>query len=83
MSLKAAVLNIPFGGSMGGIVCDPHSLSHIEMERLTRAYITSIYKMIGPNSDVFTPHKGTNAQVYIYTTTRIHLQSYSAHCFDR
>lgn len=62
MSLKCSVVDIPFGGAKGGIVCDPGTLSEGELERLTRRYIGEIFELLGPNIDVPAPDVGTNPQ---------------------
>lgn len=62
MTWKCAIVNIPFGGAKGGVVCDPKSLSLLELERLTRRYTSEISIIIGPNTDIPAPDMGTNAQ---------------------
>jgi glutamate dehydrogenase (NAD(P)+) len=63
MTWKCAVVNIPFGGGKGGIVCDPHKLSHNELERLTRRYAYEISPIIGPDKDIPAPDVYTDGQV--------------------
>jgi glutamate dehydrogenase/leucine dehydrogenase len=63
MTWKCAIVNIPFGGAKGGIVCDPHKLSHGELERLTRRYAYEISPLIGPDKDIPAPDVYTDAQV--------------------
>jgi glutamate dehydrogenase (NAD(P)+) len=63
MSLKTALVRIPFGGAKGGIDCNPHSLSHRELESLTRALVEKIHRGIGPNLDIPAPDVGTDGQV--------------------
>ncbi len=63
MTLKAALVNIPFGGAKGAVACDPKILSAGELERLTRRYASEISILIGPDSDIPAPDLGTNAQV--------------------
>lgn len=63
MTLKAAVVNIPYGGAKGAVVCDPKALSQNELERLTRRYTSEITILIGPESDIPAPDIGTNPQV--------------------
>jgi glutamate dehydrogenase/leucine dehydrogenase len=60
MTLKCAVVDIPFGGGKGGIVCDPMKLSEGELERLTRRYTAMILPLIGPNRDI--PRSGCEHQ---------------------
>jgi glutamate dehydrogenase (NAD(P)+) len=63
MTWKCAVVNLPFGGGKGGIVCDPAKLSLRELEMLTRRYTAAISDMIGPDRDVPAPDVGTNEQI--------------------
>jgi len=62
MSWKCAVVNIPLGGSKGGIICDPHDLSTLEQERLCRGWVRQIAKNVGPVTDIPAPDVMTNAQ---------------------
>lgn len=62
MTWKTAVVNIPYGGAKGGIVCDPSKLSYAELQRVTRAFIDEIHDIIGPGHDIPAPDMGTNAQ---------------------
>lgn len=63
MTVKCAVLNLPFGGAKGGIRVDPRELSLKELERLTRRYTSEIGTIIGPQQDIPAPDVGTNPQV--------------------
>lgn len=63
MTWKCAVVNIPYGGAKGGIVCEPRKLSLKEVERLTRRYISEIISFIGPERDIPAPDVNTNPQV--------------------
>ena len=63
MTWKCAVVNVPFGGSKGGVVCDPLKMSVGELERLTRRYTTGIINTLGPDSDVPAPDVNTNERV--------------------
>src|SRR5438045_4607586 len=63
MTWKCAVVGIPFGGAKGGVLCDPHTLSRAELERLSRRYATEISILIGPNSDIPAPDMNTNPQI--------------------
>ena len=63
MTIKNAVLNLPFGGAKGGIRLDPHCLSSKELERVTRRYTSEIGAVIGPSRDIPAPDVNTNAQV--------------------
>jgi glutamate dehydrogenase (NAD(P)+) len=63
MSIKCAVVDIPFGGAKGGVQCDPNELSEGELERLTRRYIGEIFDLLGPNQDVPAPDVGSDSQI--------------------
>jgi len=63
MTWKCAVVNIPFGGAKGGVICDPLKMSVGELERLTRRYTASIMSTLGPDSDVPAPDVNTNERV--------------------
>jgi glutamate dehydrogenase (NAD(P)+) len=74
MTWKCAVVNIPFGGGKGGVVCDPLKMSVHELERLTRRYTTGIIKTLGPDSDVPAPDVNTNERVMAWV-----MDTYSMH----
>ena len=63
MSLKTAVIDIPFGGSKGGVCVDPSKLSQGELRRLTEAFATSIADFIGEKKDIPAPDMNTNSQI--------------------
>lgn len=63
MTFKCAVVNIPYGGGKGGIICDPSELSEAEIRRLTRRFTAMIAPIIGPEQDIPAPDVGTNANV--------------------
>jgi glutamate dehydrogenase (NAD(P)+) len=63
MTMKCAVVNLPFGGAKGGIVCDPKKMSRGEIERMTRRYTAEISIIIGPDKDIPAPDVNTNAEV--------------------
>ena len=63
MTWKTAVVNIPFGGAKGGIVCDPKRLSPAETERMTRTFISMLDTVIGPYQDIPAPDVNTNPQM--------------------
>lgn len=63
MTFKCAVVNIPYGGGKGGIVCDPGKLSEKELRALTRRYTAAIAPLIGPEQDIPAPDVGSNATV--------------------
>lgn len=74
MTWKCAVVDIPFGGAKGGVVCDPYRLSTGELERLTRRYTASILDILGPDSDVPAPDVNTNEKVMAWI-----MDTYSMH----
>ncbi len=74
MTWKCAVVNIPFGGAKGGVVCDPLKLSVGELERLTRRYTAGIISTLGPDSDVPAPDVNTNERVMAWV-----MDTYSMH----
>ncbi|MGH9357445.1 MAG: Glu/Leu/Phe/Val family dehydrogenase [Terriglobia bacterium] len=74
MTWKCAVVNIPFGGAKGGVVCDPEQLSRGELERITRRYTAEILCYIGPERDVPAPDMGTDEQIMAWM-----MDTYSMH----
>jgi glutamate dehydrogenase (NAD(P)+) len=74
MTWKCAVVNIPFGGAKGGIICDPEKLSAGELERITRRYTAELSDWFGPESDVPAPDLGTNEQTMAWI-----MDTYSMH----
>ena len=74
MTWKTSLVNIPFGGAKGGIICDPRTLSQRELERLTRRFISRIQLILGPYRDIPAPDMNTNAQVmaWIFDEYSIH-----------
>ena len=62
MTWKTALVDIPYGGAKGGVVCDPSQLSETELNRLTRRYTQSISHILGDNRDIPAPDLGTNSQ---------------------
>jgi glutamate dehydrogenase (NAD(P)+) len=74
MTWKCAVVNIPFGGAKGGVICDPKKLSLGELERITRRYTAELFEFIGPEKDVPAPDLGTNEQVMAWM-----MDTYSMH----
>jgi glutamate dehydrogenase (NAD(P)+) len=75
MTWKCAVVNIPFGGAKGGVICDPTLMSDRELERLTRRYTAGIIEMIGPERDVPAPDMNTNERImaWIMDTYAMHV----------
>jgi glutamate dehydrogenase len=63
MSLKCGIVNLPFGGGKGGVICDPREMSFDELERLSRGYVRAISQIVGPNKDIPAPDVMTNSQV--------------------
>ena len=63
MTLKCALLNLPFGGGKGGVIVDPKLLSRLEIERLSRSYIEQIVNFIGPHTDIPAPDVYTNSMI--------------------
>ncbi|HSB55883.1 MAG TPA: Glu/Leu/Phe/Val dehydrogenase [Gemmatimonadales bacterium] len=74
MTWKCAVVNLPFGGAKGGVVCDPSIMSNGEIERLTRRYTSGIIETLGPDSDVPAPDVNTNERVMAWV-----MDTYSMH----
>jgi len=76
MTWKCAVVNIPFGGAKGGVICDPHKMSMGELERMTRRYTSEIIEFIGPEKDVPAPDVNTNEQTmaWIMDTYSMHMR---------
>jgi len=74
MTWKCAVVNIPFGGGKGGVICDPHVLSETELEKLTRRYTAEIIDLIGPERDVPAPDVNTNEKIMAWI-----MDTYSMH----
>jgi glutamate dehydrogenase (NAD(P)+) len=75
MTWKCAVVNIPFGGAKGGVVCNPQKMSKLELERLTRRYTAELADWLGPEKDVPAPDVGTNEQTmaWVMDTYAMHL----------
>jgi glutamate dehydrogenase (NAD(P)+) len=63
MTWKCSLMNLPFGGAKGGVVCDPKQMSHGELERMTRRYTSEIVNQIGPERDIPAPDVGTSPAV--------------------
>jgi glutamate dehydrogenase (NAD(P)+) len=74
MTWKCSVVNIPFGGGKGGVICDPDVLSPGELERITRRYTAEIMDIIGPERDVPAPDVNTNSQTMAWI-----MDTYSMH----
>ncbi|OOE10548.1 Glu/Leu/Phe/Val family dehydrogenase [Fictibacillus arsenicus] len=63
MSLKAGIVDLPYGGGKGGIICDPRTMSFRELERLSRGYVRAISQLVGPTKDIPAPDVFTNSQI--------------------
>jgi glutamate dehydrogenase (NAD(P)+) len=74
MTWKCAVVNLPFGGGKGGVVCDPTKMSNAELEKVTRRYTAGIIQTLGPDSDVPAPDVNTNERVMAWV-----MDTYSMH----
>src|SRR5205085_4122595 len=74
MTWKCAVVNVPFGGGKGGVICDPQQMSIGELERLTRRYAAELIDFIGPEKDVPAPDMNTNEQTMAWI-----MDTYSMH----
>jgi glutamate dehydrogenase (NAD(P)+) len=76
MTWKCSVVDIPFGGGKGGVICDPRELSKGELERLTRRYTAAIMDILGPDRDVPAPDMNTNEQTmaWIMDTYSMHVR---------
>ncbi len=74
MTWKCAIVDIPFGGAKGGVICDPTKMSFGEIERVTRKFTTAITPILGPHVDIPAPDVNTNSQVmaWIMDTYSIH-----------
>jgi len=76
MTWKCAVVNIPFGGAKGGVICDPTKLSRGELERVTRRYTAELSEWLGPERDIPAPDIGTNDQTmaWVMDTYAMHVR---------
>jgi glutamate dehydrogenase (NAD(P)+) len=74
MTWKCAVVDVPFGGGKGGVICDPRNLSQGELERITRRYTAGIMDILGPDRDVPAPDVNTNEQTMAWL-----MDTYSMH----
>src|SRR5258705_2300377 len=76
MTWKCAVVDIPFGGAKGGVICNPHKMSMGELERMTRRYTSEIIEFIGPEKDVAATDVNTNEQTmaWIMDTYSMHMR---------
>ena len=74
MTWKCAVVDVPFGGAKGGVVCNPREMSPGELERLTRRYTADLMDVFGPDKDIPAPDMNTNEQIMAWI-----LDTYSMH----
>ncbi len=74
MTWKTAVVNVPFGGAKGGVNCDPQSLNKKELHDITRAFVSEIKEIIGPNLDIPAPDVNTNSSTMAWI-----MDEYSKH----
>nr|WP_017553597.1 Glu/Leu/Phe/Val dehydrogenase [Heyndrickxia coagulans] len=63
MTLKCGIVNLPYGGGKGGIICDPRKMSFRELENLSRGYVRAISQIVGPTKDIPAPDMFTNSQI--------------------
>ncbi|HZG70031.1 MAG TPA: Glu/Leu/Phe/Val dehydrogenase [Chondromyces sp.] len=63
MGVRAGIIDVPYGGGSGGIICDPRQLSYAEIERLSRGYVRAISQIVGPNKDIPSPDTQANVQM--------------------
>lgn len=63
MTMKAGIVDLPYGGGKGGIICDPREMSMGELERLSRGYVRALSQVMGPAKDIPAPDVMTNAQI--------------------
>lgn len=63
MSLKCGIVDLPYGGGKGGIICDPREMTFRELERLSRGYVRAISQIVGPTKDIPAPDVMTNSQI--------------------
>jgi len=63
MSLKCGIVDLPYGGGKGGVVCDPRQMSFRELERLSRGYVRAVSQIVGPTKDIPAPDVMTNSQI--------------------
>ncbi|MFH1605752.1 MAG: Glu/Leu/Phe/Val dehydrogenase [Nanoarchaeota archaeon] len=72
MTWKNTIVDIPFGGAKGGIICNPKELSEAELERLSRGYIQAMYQFIGPEKDIPAPDVYTTPQIMAWMMDEYH-----------
>ncbi|HEV3274503.1 MAG TPA: Glu/Leu/Phe/Val dehydrogenase, partial [Candidatus Dormibacteraeota bacterium] len=75
MTWKCALANLPYGGAKGGVAVDPSTLSHRELERLTRRFAAEISVLVGPESDIPAPDVNTNAEIMAWIMDTLSMQA--------
>ena len=75
MTWKCALTNLPYGGAKGGVAVDPATLSHRELERLTRRFAAEISVLVGPESDIPAPDVNTNAEIMAWIMDTLSMQA--------
>jgi len=75
MTWKCALANLPFGGAKGGVIVDPATLSHRELERLTRRFASEIGVLIGPDSDIPAPDVNTGAEIMAWIMDTLSMEA--------
>ncbi|WP_100332101.1 Glu/Leu/Phe/Val family dehydrogenase [Bacillus xiapuensis] len=79
MTLKAGIVDLPYGGGKGGVVCDPRQMSMGELERLSRGYVRAISQMVGPAKDIPAPDVYTNSQIMAWMMDEYsHIREYDS-----
>ena len=68
MTIKCAVVGLPFGGGKGGVICNPKELSRLELERVSRGFVQALHDVLGPETDIPAPDVYTNAMVMGWMT---------------
>jgi glutamate dehydrogenase (NADP+) len=68
MTIKCAVVGLPFGGGKGGVECNPKELSRLELERVSRGFVQALHDVLGPETDIPAPDVYTNAMVMGWMT---------------
>lgn len=63
MSLKCGIVDLPYGGAKGAVVCDPRTMSFRELEALSRGYVRAVSQIVGPTKDIPAPDVFTNSQI--------------------
>ncbi|MBV9099448.1 MAG: Glu/Leu/Phe/Val dehydrogenase [Candidatus Dormibacteraeota bacterium] len=75
MTWKCALAGLPYGGAKGGVAVDPATLSHRELERLTRRFASEISVLVGPDSDIPAPDVNTSAEIMAWIMDTISMEA--------